>query len=134
MDDVRERVVRPVVSALIRPPDLERVQVGWGPREPVLGLRSDRPAPGANLHGLYIAEPAAGELRPLRADDELWVLIAAAGATWHSQIWDIDTAEQLETLAEVAWALADRLEDWVCEAVYWGEQAIARVAIPVRRS
>jgi hypothetical protein len=30
--------------------------------------------------------------------------------------------------------LADRLEGWVCECVYWGEQAIARVISPARRT
>ncbi len=108
LDDVRERVVEPVVTSLIRPADLTRIDLGWGPREPISML--------------------------LQADDELWVLIEAAGSTWHSAIWRIETAEQLQTLSDVAWNFADQLEDWVCEDVYWGEQAIANVVIPARRS
>jgi hypothetical protein len=33
-----------------------------------------------------------------------WLLITAAGSTWHSQIWQIEAAEQLETMNAVAWA------------------------------
>jgi hypothetical protein len=98
LDDVRERVVMPVVSSLIRPADLQKVDVGWGP------------------------------------GDELWVLVRADGATWHSQIWQIELADLMETMSDVAWALADRLEDWVCECVYWGEQAQATFVIPERRA
>jgi hypothetical protein len=107
LDDVRERVVLPVVSSLIRPPDVRRIDVGWGPREPMPGFWSD---------------------------DELWVLVDAAGSVWQSQIWQLELADQLQSLGEVARELADRLEDWVCEQVYWGEQAIARFVIPARRS
>jgi hypothetical protein len=107
LDDVRERVVLPVVASLIRAPDVRRIDVGWGPREAMPGFWSD---------------------------DELWVLVDAAGSTWQSQIWQLELADQRQTLAEVAWELADRLEDWVCESVYWGEQAIARFVIPARRS
>jgi hypothetical protein len=107
LDDVRERVVRPVLGSLIRPPDLERLDVGWGPREP-------------------------GPPWP-RSEDELWLLVTAAGETWHSSLWQVELAEQLETLGQVAWTLADQLEDWVAEAVYWGEHAVADVVIPPRR-
>jgi hypothetical protein len=31
-------IVMPVVSSLIRPADLEKVDVGWGPRVPMLGF------------------------------------------------------------------------------------------------
>jgi hypothetical protein len=138
LDDVRERVVMPVVCNLIRSADLEKVDVGWGPMEPMLGFwefLSERPTPEDGLGGLYVFEPDPAQKQTLlQADDELWLLVTAGGATWHSQIWQIESAEQTETMADVAWALADRLEDWVCERVYWGEQAIATFVIPERRA
>jgi hypothetical protein len=109
LDDVRERVVRPVVAALVRPADLRRVEVRWGPGEAAV-------VPVWH-HG----------------DEELWALVEAAGSTWASSIWQLEAAEQLETLADVAWRLADQLEDWVSEDLYRGEQALARAVIPARR-
>jgi hypothetical protein len=35
LDDLRERVVMPVVRSLIHPADLEKVDLGWGPGEPM---------------------------------------------------------------------------------------------------
>ena len=141
LDDVRERVILPVVSSLIRAPDLTRIDVGWGPREPILGFWSDPPRRGEFdplTNGAFgswmVLRDASEQPTALQADDELWVLVEAAGSTWQSPIWQVESAEQLETLSEVAWDLANRLEDWVCEQVYWGEQAIARFVIPARRS
>jgi len=138
LDDVRERVVMPVVSSLIRSADLEKVDVGWGPREPMVGFSgflSNRPIPEDVPGGLHVFEPdPAQQPTLLQADDELRLLVTAAGATWHSQLWQIESAEQMETMADVAWDLANRLEDWVCERVYWGEQAIATFVIPERRA
>jgi hypothetical protein len=57
------------------------------------------------------------------------LLVTADGQTWHSQIWQVESAEQSETMTDVAWALADRPEDWVCERVYWGEQALTTFVI-----
>jgi len=138
LEDVRERVVMPVISSLIPPADLETVDVGWGPREPMSGFgesRSTRPILKDGVEGLYFSErdPTQQPTLP-QADDELWLLVTAAGATWHSQLWQIESAEQLETMTDVAWALADRLEDWVCERVYWGEQPLATFIIPERQT
>jgi hypothetical protein len=139
LDDIRERVVLPVVSSLIATPDLTRIDVGWGPREPILGFWFDPPMdpPGPEKEAFssrMVLRPAGEQPTELQADEELWVLVAAAGSTWHSQIWQVESAEQRQTLSEVAWHLANQLEDWVCERVYWGEQAIARFVIPARRS
>jgi hypothetical protein len=133
LTDVRERVVMPVVTSLIRAPDLERVDLGWGPQEPVWGLPSGPPVALEGMDGLYFGEHDPSEQPALQlASDELWLLIVARDSTWHSQIWQIEMAEQMPTLGDVAWDLANRLEDWVCERVYWGEQALARIAIPAR--
>lgn len=107
VEDVLERVVRPIVASLIRPADVRRVEVGWGPRESAWWPFG-------------------------RAEDELWLLVATPGSVWHSQIWQLETADQLATLGAVAQRVADAMEDWVCEDVYWGEQAMARVLIPAR--
>jgi hypothetical protein len=136
VDDVRERVVVPVVSSLIRAQDLERIDVGWGPREPVLGFWNDPPLPpsDAPYTSRITFRDAAERPTALRADDELWVLVRALGATWHSRLWQPETAWATETMGKAAHALADQLEDWVCELVYWGEQALAKVIIPARRA
>jgi hypothetical protein len=138
LDDVRERVVLPVVSSLIRALDVSRIDVGWGPREPILGFWSDPPVPpvlGDEAFTSWMVLSETGEQpTALEADGELWVLVEAAGSTWQSQIWQAEAAGHLQTLGEVAWELANRLEDWVCEQVYWGEQAVARFVIPARRT
>lgn len=105
IDDVRERVVLPVVRSVLRPNELRGVEVGWG-----LWTSSwDRGAP----------------------DDELWVLVHTTGeASFGCLIWDPVGGEQTETHGEVAYLLADRLEDWVCEDFAWGEQRIAQAVIP----
>jgi hypothetical protein len=36
-------------------------------------------------------------------------------------------------MGSVAFTFADRLKDWVCEPIAWGEQQIACYLIPVRR-
>jgi len=35
LDDVRTRIIMLVATSLIRPGELERVDVGWGPRVPI---------------------------------------------------------------------------------------------------
>jgi len=122
------------VNSLIRPADLEQVDVGWGPRVslwgPGPGVAPEVPGRTARL-GAEAARTGPGASY-LEADEELWVLVVASGSSRHSQIWDIVSAEQVETLADAAYALADRLEDWVCECVYWGERPSARFEIPSR--
>jgi hypothetical protein len=75
----------PVVCSLIRSADLEKVDVGWGPRQPLLGFwefLSDRPAPEDGLGGLYVFEPdPAQQPTLLQADDELWI---ASSDVWLS--------------------------------------------------
>jgi hypothetical protein len=114
LDDVRERVVRPVISSLIKAADVKQLLLGWGPQKAANHWRA----------GIDVED----------WKEQLWLLVRVEDSTWHSQIWMPDMAEQLDTLAEVAGWLADRLEGWVCECVYWGEQAIARAIIPARRT
>jgi hypothetical protein len=107
LDDVRDRVVLPVVRSVLRPDELNGVEVGWGP-----GISPWNPD-----------DPA----------DELWVLVHTTDeSSWSCQIWDPVGGEQTETHGEVAYLLADRLEDWVCEGFAWGEQRIAHAVIPTR--
>jgi hypothetical protein len=113
LGDVRARIVDPVVSALIRPAELRRVELGWRPR----------------THD----QSAGWALSRDQENRELWVLVEASDATWQAQLWALEAAESLRTMGDVAFFLADRLEDWVCERVYWGEQVIAEVSIPERR-
>lgn len=96
LDDIRARVALPVVASLVRPAELQHVDVGW-------------------------------------RQDELWVLVRAAGETWQAPIWELYLAEPDETLADVAARLADRLEDWVCETGFaWGQRRVAHYEIPGR--
>jgi hypothetical protein len=96
LDDVRGRVVHPVLDSLLRPGEMERVEVGRGP---------------------------AGEI---------WLRLTVAGHDWESAFWFGPQNDPEETLGEVAYFLADRLEDWVCREVAWGEQRIADIRIPAR--
>ncbi|GAA3631131.1 hypothetical protein GCM10022223_56410 [Kineosporia mesophila] len=97
LDDVRERVVAPTVEALLRPGELQAMDVGRGPAQ------------------------------------EIWAQVTALGKTWQAAFWFGPQADPEETLGEVAYYLADRLEDWICEEVAWGEQRIADIRIPARR-
>jgi len=98
LDDVRGRVVMPVLDGLLRPGELRDVDLGRGPER------------------------------------EIWLLVTtSSGRSWRSAFWFGPLADPEETLGEVAFFLADRLEDWVCEDVVWGEQRIADVRIPSRR-
>ncbi|MCE0539993.1 hypothetical protein LWF15_31305 [Kineosporia rhizophila] len=97
LDDVRLRVVLPVLEGLLREGELEAVDLGRGP------------------------------------DREIWLAVRAAGQTWRSAFWFGPQDDPAETVGEVAYFLADRLEDWVCADVAWGEQRIADIHIPARR-
>ena len=52
--------------------------------------------------------------------------------TWHSKLWEPDTAAPDDTLDDIAFTLADSMEDWVSECLAWGEQRIATYVIPSR--
>jgi hypothetical protein len=97
LDDVRGRVVVPVLEGLLRPGELQGVEMGRGPTR------------------------------------QIWLQVTASGRTWRSPFWFGPQDDPEETLGEVAYYLADRLEDWVCADVAWGEQRIADVRIPARR-
>lgn len=96
LDDIRGRVVMPVLEGLLRPGELQRVDVQRGPAR------------------------------------EIWLHVTASGRSWRSAFWFGPQEDPEETLGEVAYYLADRLEDWVCADVAWGEQRIADVRIPAR--
>ncbi|GAB6900569.1 hypothetical protein [Kineosporia succinea] len=95
LEDVRDRVVVPVLDGLLRPGELEAADVARGPGQ------------------------------------EIRLAVTARGQTWNSGFWF--GADPEETLGEVAYYLADRLEDWICSDVAWGEQRIADIRIPARR-
>lgn len=97
LDDVRDRVVRPVLEGLLRPGELQQMDVGRGPAR------------------------------------QIWLRLTVADRIWESAFWFGPQDDPEETLGEVAYFLADRLEDWVCEEVAWGEQRIADIRIPARR-
>lgn len=88
---------------------------------------------GPVLEGLL----RAGELEGVEVGRgparQIWLQVTAAGRIWRSPFWFGPQNDPEETLGEVAYYLADRLEDWVCADVAWGEQRIADVRIPSRR-
>jgi len=96
LNDVRTRVVVPVLDGLLRPGELDRMTVGRGPAQ------------------------------------EIWLELTAGGRHWASAFWFGPLPDPEETLGEVAYFLADRLEDWVCADLAWGEQRIADILIPHR--
>jgi hypothetical protein len=139
LDDIRARVVLPVVTSLLTADELVSVDV--------VRRRATPPPTAADLPtgtGVYVsfldvqwgpavvddAAPAADE------DAEVWVVVEARGderGEWllHSPSWGPDDA----TLGQVAWQLADQIADWVCETRFgWGDLREPDFTIPQRGS
>jgi hypothetical protein len=121
--DVRSRVVMPVVNSLIRPNELERVDVGWGPRLPYDKLE------WLSNEASVMEEGA----EPHDPEDDLWVLVAAAASTFEFQLWTPEFSESDDTLDRIAFRFSDRLEDWVFECVTGRKDLrISHYKIPAR--
>jgi hypothetical protein len=103
LEDIMSRVVQPVLAALFQPHELGEAKVGWGDR-----------------------------LEASMTDSDLWVRVEAGGEVWCVPVWWGDQSALDDTLGEIAWRLADQLEDWISEFVYWGERRLADVVIPSR--
>jgi hypothetical protein len=114
LDDLRQRVVLPVVSSLLAADELVSVEVRRGPDE--------------EYRRRWAAHLAPDDL------ESIWVNVAARDdERWASTVWSPQTAWAARTLGEVAANLADRLEDWVCETRFgWGQQRVADYLIPAR--
>jgi hypothetical protein len=117
IDDVRDRIVMPVVTSLIAPVELHRVEVGWGPilEGPAGAAWSARLAGGP--HGL---------------SNDLWVLVEASGRTLEWQIWVPGTGTPADTLGQVAFSYALRVEQWTEECLGRGPRQVAEYVIPAR--
>jgi hypothetical protein len=117
LDDVRNRIVMPVITSLIRPEELERVEVGWGP------FLQDT---------VQMTERAA--LASWRKD--LWVLIAVAGKTLEWQLWQPDSTQNCrdDTVNRIAFAYALGVEQWVQECLGRHGEQVAKYVIPARDS
>jgi hypothetical protein len=133
LSEMRRRVVEPVVRSLVRADELNDVQLAWW-RSSAYGMSS--PWRDDHQDFLHVARHAPGPLADLyREGDllgpELWIRVSARGEVFESQMWGTGSADDEATLAEVAWDLASRLEDWVCETAFgWGEQRTAEYTIP----
>ena len=130
LDDVRDRIVLPVVHSLFGPDELTRVEVDLR-----AGVRPVKPAlPRACRSLVHESHPSHGSAATNLPDpwEELWALVTVLRRTWKGAIWTIDGVAPEDTLDDIAFALADRLEDWSCENVFWGEQRIANYTIPAR--
>jgi len=142
LDDIRARVVLPVVTSLLTGDELVSVDVvrrhprpplteadlshGTGVYFSVLDVQLGPDAVDEADH----AAPAAGE------SAEVWVVLEARGdehAEWlvHSPSYGPDEP----TLGQVAWQLADQLADWVCETRFgWGQLREPELTIPKRNA
>lgn len=118
LDDVRMRVVMPVVTALVSPADLKRVEIGW-----VSLLPRGQISP---VRGALAADPGD--------DDNLWVVVTAAGSKMECELWQRDQIAPYDTLGEAAFQFAIRLEEWVDGCIGWGEDHVAEYLIPARSS
>jgi hypothetical protein len=113
LDDVRERVVMAVVRSLVGPDELENVDVGRGWRLP------DR--------------CRAWESRqPHDYGRNLFVLVAAIGKTLEWQIWIPGQNTPADTLGEVAYSFALRLEQWAEDVLGHPWPQVADYQIPLR--
>jgi hypothetical protein len=113
LDDVRERVVMPVVHSLVRPDELESVDVGWGWRLPDRYREWD-------------------SREPHDYERDLFVLVAAMGKTLEWQIWIPGQNAPADTLDEVAYNFALRLEQWAEDVLGHPQPQVARYQIPLR--
>jgi hypothetical protein len=117
LDEVRERVLLPVVTKLIQPDVLERAEVGWGP----------------SLSKEYIPQLAMGAQGQLcDYGHDLFVYISAAGNSLHWQIWQPDLAWRFESLQDVVFDLAMRVEQWALERLGVDVSPTIEYVIPVR--
>lgn len=117
LEDVRERIVLPIVNSLITPDELRQVDVGWGPRLP----RTVDQLLWAQRH------------LPDQSKD-LWVLVRAAGKTLEWQLW-LPTNPQndpMATLGDIAFDYALRVEQWVEDELGRERGQVARYSIPAR--
>lgn len=126
--DVLERVVMPVVSSIIKPDELEHIDLGWGPRLPPDDEdESDRQL----LEAAYGIETLYG---PVDDSNDLYVLVVAKGNKFEWPIWKPEFAEPDDTLDSVAFGFADALEDFVFDCVApWGDLRIAKYTVPERK-
>ena len=124
LDDVLARVVTPVVTSIIKPGELESVDLGWGPR---LAEGEEEQSDRELLRTTYGIEADDGR-------NDLHVLVVACGRTFEWAIWKPEFGEPDDTLGSVAFSFADALEDFVFDCVTcWDELRIARYTIPGRR-
>ncbi len=143
LDDIVARIVLPLVRSVVRPGDLTGVDLGWGPRTPILGHwspeswsepevvhRSDHGPFSSSMTLRFLKDPDE-QPTPLEDPDQLWLLIRAREATFHSPFW-AGSEPGPYTMADPAGWLAEALEDWVCEDVYRGEQRVVHAVIPAR--
>ena len=116
LDDVRARVLLPVVTKLIPPSLLQNADVGWGP-----SLSRERP---------YI-EP--GSDRKLWDDEnDLFVSISSSGNNLLWQLWQLDYSWHCESLGDAVFALASRTEQWVLEILRLDVSSEIEYIIPSR--
>ena len=105
VEDVRLRVVEPVLQWMLRPGELREYEIGWEPSmNPVDPEWSNMPG------------PVSPEGLPM----DLVVRVTTSSSTLEHQLW-IHGSWDKETLHHVAERLADDLQDWICEGVRWGE-------------
>lgn len=122
VEDIRQRIVVPVVDSLIRSHELQELDVSLRPSISLTGFFDE-------TEGLVMRD---GNMPSESSDSmDLWVTVKARGETWNSQIWV--NGDEYETLGQAAQVFADLLEQWVNEGFARGEGRIARYVIPVRR-
>jgi hypothetical protein len=110
LEVIKQRVVVPVVSSLLK-------------REELLGIDLWRgaPSPEWDFGAAMMGKPG-----------DIWVRVTAITETWVGSLWAAGPVNRHgEELSHVADQLANRLEDWVCETSFaWGEERRADYDIP----
>jgi hypothetical protein len=129
LDDIRARVLLPVVTSLLTADELVFVDVVRRRGTPPLTAADMPGGTGAYFSFLditYAPDAAESSVEDGSHDataDEVWVVLEARGdehGEWlvHSPSYGPDEP----TLGQVAWQLADQLADWVCETCFgWGD-------------
>ncbi|GLY32153.1 hypothetical protein [Kineosporia sp. NBRC 101731] len=113
LEDIRTRVVEPVLTWMLREGELEAYALGWT---------------DGDVHDWTEPEnaPSGNHLT------ELTVIIRAGGQFQYC-LWSPEQPDD-ETLDQVAHRFASSMQDWVAEWVRWGEFRSIAYSIPARDS
>jgi hypothetical protein len=141
LDDIRARVVLPVVTGLLTADELVSVDVVRRRAAAPLSPADVPPGTGVYFSVLAITyAPPGGDTQDRDEEDpddarvdELWVVLEARDDEHGEWLVHSPYGPQQGTLGDAASQLADQMTDWVCETRFgWGQLREPELTIPNR--